>query len=310
MIDRSSFYDAKITFEKLISDESTRLVLIDFICSAIDYANSLDSSNWNLNLDKNGQFIRVNIGHEYCIQIDKDELLILCDRITLKSILDSINFDMLFLGHIKKEQIRLDKMEKVPDCLAKTKNSIGCLFQVDLIPKNINILKQSNCDFIKQAIRTVMLPQMKEAHSQGAIEYLSFIIQRRIPNPNYNIFKLPTLGVFLQKEQKVIQKARKLSSEQRQKMLKGANSKPTKVVINQTIFKRNPYVVAEVLERANGYCEMCKNKAPFLRDNDGTPYLEVHHIVSLSNDGDDTVENTIALCPNCHRRVHYGKKIY
>jgi 5-methylcytosine-specific restriction endonuclease McrA len=40
---------------------------------------------------------------------------------------------------------------------------------------------------------------------------------------------------------------------------------------------------------------------------DGRPYLEVHHVVPLSEGGDDTLENAAALCPSCHRELHYGK---
>jgi 5-methylcytosine-specific restriction protein A len=71
-------------------------------------------------------------------------------------------------------------------------------------------------------------------------------------------------------------------------------------------FVRNPDVVAEVRIRANGKCEVCKKAAPFLRRSDGTHYLEVHHVKQLANDGDDTVENALAVCPNCHREKHYG----
>ncbi|MCM7737031.1 HNH endonuclease [Enterobacter hormaechei] len=52
-------------------------------------------------------------------------------------------------------------------------------------------------------------------------------------------------------------------------------------------------------------CQSCKSDAPFLKV-DGTPFLEVHHIEWLSNGGEDSVENAIALCPNCHRQAHYG----
>jgi 5-methylcytosine-specific restriction protein A len=34
--------------------------------------------------------------------------------------------------------------------------------------------------------------------------------------------------------------------------------------------------------------------------------LEVHHKTPLSARGEDTVENAIALCANCHRELHYG----
>jgi 5-methylcytosine-specific restriction protein A len=29
----------------------------------------------------------------------------------------------------------------------------------------------------------------------------------------------------------------------------------------------------------------------------------------LASDGDDTVENAVALCPNCHRRAHFGPPV-
>ena len=65
-------------------------------------------------------------------------------------------------------------------------------------------------------------------------------------------------------------------------------------------------MVAETLLRSNGICEECKNEAPFMRLKDGTPYLEVHHKIRLAYGGEDTVENAIAVCPNCHRKEHYG----
>lgn len=75
-----------------------------------------------------------------------------------------------------------------------------------------------------------------------------------------------------------------------------------------TLFRRNPAVIAEVLDRANGHCEECRKIAPFKRASDGSPYLEVHHITPLSEGGEDTVKNAQALCPNCHREAHFGDK--
>lgn len=48
----------------------------------------------------------------------------------------------------------------------------------------------------------------------------------------------------------------------------------------------------------------CNSEAPFIRRTNGSPYLEVHHKTPLAEDGEDTVENAIALCPNCHRELH------
>ena len=76
----------------------------------------------------------------------------------------------------------------------------------------------------------------------------------------------------------------------------------------QTIiqYARCEKIRAWVLEQAGDTCELCSNKAPFIKE-DGTPFLEIHHIVQLSQGGPDTLDNTTALCPNCHRHLHYGK---
>ena len=82
---------------------------------------------------------------------------------------------------------------------------------------------------------------------------------------------------------------------------------PKRVEVISNVFRRNPDVVAAVLERANGVCENCKQNAPFLRAIDDMPYLEVHHKIRLVDGGRDNVKNAIALCPNCHREAHFGK---
>lgn len=80
-----------------------------------------------------------------------------------------------------------------------------------------------------------------------------------------------------------------------------------KEIVSQTIQReRDPLVRDWVLRAANGICECCEQEAPF-ESSDGLPYLEVHHIHHLANDGSDTVSNAVALCPNCHRELHHGK---
>lgn len=103
-----------------------------------------------------------------------------------------------------------------------------------------------------------------------------------------------------------VQSATKSSHEERQKRLSNAPKLPKRVAKLVYVFERNPDVVIEVLLRAQGICEGCKTEAPFLRRSDGTPYLEVHHRRPLSENGEDTVQNAIALCPNCHRHSHFG----
>ena len=96
------------------------------------------------------------------------------------------------------------------------------------------------------------------------------------------------------------------SGTARRKRLSQAPTKAQKVLTSVFRFLRNPDVVAEVLIRADGKCEQCLKRAPFKRKTDKTPYLEVHHIKQLAEDGLDEVKNAVALCPNCHRQSHFG----
>lgn len=80
---------------------------------------------------------------------------------------------------------------------------------------------------------------------------------------------------------------------------------PASIVRQITDRARDAKVKAWVLRHANGRCECCESTAPF-RTIEGLPYLEVHHVRTLADHGPDTIDNTVALCPNCHRRLHYG----
>jgi len=91
----------------------------------------------------------------------------------------------------------------------------------------------------------------------------------------------------------------------RAERLQKAKRYPEQYVTAQLAFRRNPDVVAEVLERAKGECEKCRKPAPFIRRSDGSPYLEVHHKHALADGGEDTVVNALAICPNCHREAHH-----
>lgn len=112
---------------------------------------------------------------------------------------------------------------------------------------------------------------------------------------------------YIKEFDEAVNESLKLSSEERRRRLANKkNSIPEKVDRLSSGFKRDPDVVAEALIRARGVCERCGNPAPFKRATDGTPYLEVHHKIRLADGGEDTVENTIAVCPNCHRELHFG----
>ena len=84
------------------------------------------------------------------------------------------------------------------------------------------------------------------------------------------------------------------------------NDKPSYEESTSVVYKRDPLVKAWVLKNSGGFCEGCRSFSPFEKDN-SEPYLEVHHLTPLSGGGPDTIQNAIAVCPNCHRRLHYSK---
>jgi len=74
----------------------------------------------------------------------------------------------------------------------------------------------------------------------------------------------------------------------------------------RSYWQRSSDVRNYVLKRANGACEACDSPAPFEKD-DGTPFLETHHIRRLTDGGPDDPCFVAGICPNCHRRAHYGQ---
>ncbi len=79
--------------------------------------------------------------------------------------------------------------------------------------------------------------------------------------------------------------------------------RPKRLPAHGTTYRRSAAVVALAKARAMGECDLCRAPAPF-QDKYGFPFLEAHHIVWLSRGGPDRASNAVALCPNCHRKMH------
>lgn len=84
------------------------------------------------------------------------------------------------------------------------------------------------------------------------------------------------------------------------------NQTPKTSTTSVTQYERDARVKAWILKKAEGICECCNQQAPF-NGPDGRPYLEVHHVRKLAEKGADSTENAVAVCPNCHRELHYGQ---
>ncbi|MEN8398425.1 HNH endonuclease [Acinetobacter towneri] len=109
-----------------------------------------------------------------------------------------------------------------------------------------------------------------------------------------------TIQTWQEKRQK---QAKKLSLDELKDRVSKSNpiSNEYKTVVKQYV--RSAYVVEYAKRLAKGVCQLCDQPVPF-HDKKGIPYLETHHIVWLARGGEDTISNTVALCPNCHKRMH------
>jgi 5-methylcytosine-specific restriction protein A len=87
---------------------------------------------------------------------------------------------------------------------------------------------------------------------------------------------------------------------------KSSRKRKTEKTTTTTVYDRDPEISAYVKKRAEGKCDLCGKDAPF-KDKKGYPYLEEHHVIRLADGGEDTINNAVALCPNCHREVHIVK---
>lgn len=103
---------------------------------------------------------------------------------------------------------------------------------------------------------------------------------------------------------KELAKIRALSDKKLDEIIRTLeNKKPATRIVAKTEFQRSEYLVEFAKRQAQGKCRLCKCDAPFKKEN-GEAYLEIHHVKWLSRDGYDSPKNVVALCPNCHRKMH------
>jgi len=97
--------------------------------------------------------------------------------------------------------------------------------------------------------------------------------------------------------------SRKLSEDDLRKRVEKINKSPQQRAVSGIRYETSEELKELAKRKAKGKCMLCGENAPFA-DRDNQPYLEEHHIIWLSLGGPDTENNVVALCPNCHRKMH------
>lgn len=140
----------------------------------------------------------------------------------------------------------------------------------------------------------------KELDTDGNLRNVLKFPLRRIDDSNKTIINIEDIENSEKEKAKIV---RKLSQEAIKEKVKNIKSNVVTKEVKTVYRERNQFIAEYTKNRANGICDLCGEPAPFF-DKNGKPYLESHHVITLANGGPDVIYNTVAICPNCHRRIH------
>lgn len=96
-------------------------------------------------------------------------------------------------------------------------------------------------------------------------------------------------------------------------IIQNSRDKKEKVLVNNIkIYPRSVYEVILSKQISEWKCEMNAEHETFINSSNNKPYMEAHHLIPMSKQGNfaksiDFAENIVCLCPNCHRKIHYAE---
>ena len=140
----------------------------------------------------------------------------------------------------------------------------------------------------------------KELDDRGFLRNVLKFPLRQINRDNKTIINIEDIK---NREKSKARAIKKLSHDEIKEKAKNIESSVIAREVKTVYRERNPFVAEYTKNRAKGICDLCGKPAPFC-DKSDNPYLESHHIITLADGGPDAIYNTVAICPNCHRRIH------
>lgn len=184
---------------------------------------------------------------------------------------------------------------------------VGGIFAYDSQTKNIVLLHRGNVGGGREGIgKSAFIKwynqDMVEFDNNGSTDNALFVADLRSPDVAKQISKF-VIAVSRFKTKIKEDDIAALDNDTLAEKAKSSKPSPKRTEVKTMVYNRNPYVVVYVKRRAQGKCDLCEKKAPF-SDDAGNPYLECHHVEWLSDGGYDAFDNAVALCPNCHRKMH------
>lgn len=307
-----TFSDVESMFNYYMPLRSDQQLVFSQLLDSISYCEQLGSSAWSITISANG--LRLNVG-------------------AVEAMTWGFQYALNDSSDLKFSHIRV--LLAGPDCLSKIDESNECgsidemsykpvgaqhwcysgIYQIsmttspdqshDVVAADLARLRDNHHQYLKLACTTStgklrQRSNFAQHHCESLYAYACSVVNdTTVPDqPDEADSEAALLAA--------VNRSLADSAAVRAARLAVAAKLPERYQSTSTAFRRNADVIAEVLVRAAGHCEVCHRPAPFVRASNSTPYLEVHHTLPLSQGGTDTVANAAGLCPNCHRAAHYA----
>ncbi len=177
------------------------------------------------------------------------------------------------------------------------------------------LLKEAHFAFMAKAAKAKMARiwvQSIKAHSPGAIDYLSSVLHRKIPNPSYH-----TNDISSNNQSYTYSEFETYPNLEDDNYEKSHPEGKERSVI-QTVYERNPENRRICIEHYKEEdddkrikCQICGFDFEEVYCELGREFIEVHHKTPLSElQGEVSIRpiiDLIPVCSNCHRMLHRSK---
>ncbi|EEB77535.1 HNH endonuclease domain protein [marine gamma proteobacterium HTCC2148] len=150
------------------------------------------------------------------------------------------------------------------------------------------------------AVELAAEPYVENQKDQNGLERKVYVFPLRPISGGQPTLPFKKIESAIHNKQKM---AHKLSDQELLNRAASKSSAGASRSVETKYYERDPWISEYAKRRAGGKCQLCESDAPFI-SKAGEPYLETHHIEWLANGGEDSISNTVALCPNCHRKMH------
>ena len=183
-------------FNKIFPDEKVRKVYLKSISECAKIASKENNTNWNVNLSND--FIQVNCGARYILNMKAENIRVMCwrdsflklDRKSINDFLDNV----FFYKEDTKELLSSSYNPKTYEDLVSIPANIlwHNSLQFNIAPrlwaeKYAEKLMPSVLDFCKDCIKhSSIMTQMQQAHSTGLIELINEEMKMNLVQPQYS----------------------------------------------------------------------------------------------------------------------------